>query len=245
MGAVARARCATQREPPCSVSATGRPARGLLTSVSQDPWIVSCPRLFPIPRTSERLSLLGLAVRMQLRPGLSHEAVLLEASRDAVQAARVLEPKPCCRLGERDARLLADEREEIVSPAALARPSCASCRLVGLRAVGRGSATPAPRRWWRGLARASRAWAATRRLAGARRGRSALARRPWCRCSCAVSVIDADQGAQAGEDRADPRVGDRLVQLAQCAAEDRSHSLCGAVRQRASLLLWMIAQNVQ
>jgi hypothetical protein len=33
---------------------------------------------------------------------------------------------------------------------------------------------------------------------------------------------------------------DRLVELAQRAAEDRSHSLCGAVRQSASSLLWMI-----
>jgi hypothetical protein len=79
-------------------------------------------RLFPIAASasSERLSLLCLAGRVQLRAGLSHERFLLEASHDAVQASRVLQPKPRCRLGKRDARLLADEREEIVSPAALA-----------------------------------------------------------------------------------------------------------------------------
>jgi hypothetical protein len=48
--------------------------------------------------SSKCLSLLCLAGQMQLRPGLSHEALVLEALRDAIQAARVLEPKPCCRL---------------------------------------------------------------------------------------------------------------------------------------------------
>jgi catechol 2,3-dioxygenase-like lactoylglutathione lyase family enzyme len=77
---------------------------------------------FPDPeqRESEHLSLLCLAGRVQLRPGLSHEPLLLEALRDAVQAGRVFQPEPCCRLAERDARLLANECEEIVSPAALA-----------------------------------------------------------------------------------------------------------------------------
>jgi hypothetical protein len=57
---------------------------------------------------------------MQLRPGLSHKALLLEALRDPVQAARILQPKACCCLGEGDARLLADECEKSLSPAALA-----------------------------------------------------------------------------------------------------------------------------
>ena len=91
-------------------------------TAQQDVWIVSCLRRFPIPSSasSERLALRCLAGRMQLRPNLSHEALVLEALRDAVQAARVLQPKACCRLGESDARLLADECEEIVSPAARA-----------------------------------------------------------------------------------------------------------------------------
>src|SRR5450755_913444 len=50
--------------------------------------------------------------------------------------------------------------------------------------------------------------------------------------------MDAEQGGEAGEDRAHARVLDRLVELAQCAAEDRSHFLCG-VRQLDSLLLWI------
>ena len=46
----------------------------------------------------------------------------MAASRDAIQTARVLQPEPCSRLGERNARLPADECEEIVSPAALRTP---------------------------------------------------------------------------------------------------------------------------
>jgi hypothetical protein len=65
----------------------------------------SCPawRRFPIlsAASSERLSLAG---EMQPRPGFSHEALLSVALRDAVQAARVLQPKACRRLGEGDAR---------------------------------------------------------------------------------------------------------------------------------------------
>jgi hypothetical protein len=70
--------------------------------------------VFPI-LSSERLSLLCLAGRVQPGPGLSHGPLLLEASRDAVRAGRVLQPKSCCRLAEGDARLLANECEEIVS----------------------------------------------------------------------------------------------------------------------------------
>jgi hypothetical protein len=47
-------------------------------------------------------------------------ANVVMALENAVQAGRVLQPKPCCGLGEGDARLLADECEEIVSPAPLA-----------------------------------------------------------------------------------------------------------------------------
>jgi hypothetical protein len=64
----------------------------------------------------------------------------LEASRAAIQTARVLQPEPCCRLGERDARLPADECEEIVSPAALRTPlelSVARRGSAPFRAIGR------------------------------------------------------------------------------------------------------------
>src|SRR3954463_13369552 len=77
--------------------------------------------------------------RLEAPAGLAHVATLLEATNDPVQAPRG-KPHRLAGLGDRDARPLADQREELLlAPARCRAAPTAHCRRCAVRLGRRGA----------------------------------------------------------------------------------------------------------